>query len=80
MTWFPISARPCAQEVKNERWDGVPFIIKAGKALNEGKCEIRVQLRDVPGDLFANKRNGGTAAPQIAQSVIPSVCQPAFLE
>ena len=26
--------------IKNERWDGVPFILKAGKALNEQKTEI----------------------------------------
>lgn len=27
--------------IKNPRWDGVPFILKAGKALNERKGEIR---------------------------------------
>ena len=26
--------------VKNPRWDGVPFIMKAGKALDEGKAEV----------------------------------------
>jgi glucose-6-phosphate 1-dehydrogenase len=41
--------------VCNERWDGVPFIFKAGKALNESKAEIRVQFRDVAGNtLFPN--------------------------
>ncbi|CAD5124954.1 DgyrCDS13197 [Dimorphilus gyrociliatus] len=39
--------------VKNERWDGVPFILRAGKALNERKCEVRVQMKDVPGDIFS---------------------------
>ena len=48
--------------VKNERWDGVPFIIKAGKALNEAKCEIRVQFKDVPGDLFESRRGQGKQA------------------
>ncbi|GBG74333.1 hypothetical protein CBR_g18744 [Chara braunii] len=38
--------------INNERWDGVPFIMKAGKALNERKAEIRLQFRDVPGDIF----------------------------
>ncbi|EDV25860.1 uncharacterized protein TRIADDRAFT_24087, partial [Trichoplax adhaerens] len=38
--------------VKNERWDGVPFIMKCGKALNERKAEVRIQFRDVPGDIF----------------------------
>ena len=31
--------------MQNERWDGVPFILKAGKGLNEHKTEIRVQLK-----------------------------------
>ena len=35
--------------VKNPRWDGVPFIIKAGKALNERKAEIRIQFKGAPG-------------------------------
>jgi len=38
--------------VRNERWDGVPFLIKAGKALNEQKTEIRVQFRDVTSGIF----------------------------
>lgn len=40
--------------ISNERWDGVPFILKAGKALNEKKGEIRIQFKDVPGDIFQN--------------------------
>lgn len=31
---------------------GVPFIVKAGKALDAKKVEIRVQFRDTPGDIF----------------------------
>lgn len=31
---------------------GVPFIIKAGKALNSRKADIRVQFKDTPGDIF----------------------------
>ncbi len=38
--------------VKNERWDGVPFILKAGKALNEQKTEIRIQFKDVTSGIF----------------------------
>ncbi len=34
----------CVLRVRNERWDGVPFILKAGKALNERKAEIRIQV------------------------------------
>jgi len=42
----------CVMYIENERWSGVPFILKAGKGLNEHKTEIRVQLKDVAGDLF----------------------------
>ncbi|KAG5890106.1 hypothetical protein JTB14_005241 [Gonioctena quinquepunctata] len=41
--------------INNERWDGVPFILKCGKALNERKAEVRVQFKDVPGDIFDGK-------------------------
>jgi len=34
--------------VHNRRWAGVPFVLKAGKALNERKAEIRIQFRDPP--------------------------------
>ncbi|XP_036029850.1 glucose-6-phosphate 1-dehydrogenase isoform X3 [Onychomys torridus] len=45
--------------VENERWDGVPFILRCGKALNERKAEVRLQFRDVAGDIFHQqcKRN-----------------------
>uniref|UniRef100_A0A672U6M4 Glucose-6-phosphate 1-dehydrogenase n=1 Tax=Strigops habroptila TaxID=2489341 RepID=A0A672U6M4_STRHB len=45
--------------VANERWDGVPFVLRCGKALNERKAEVRLQFRDVPGDIFGHqcKRN-----------------------
>ncbi|XP_024538369.1 glucose-6-phosphate 1-dehydrogenase 2, chloroplastic [Selaginella moellendorffii] len=44
--------------IDNARWDGVPFLMKAGKALQTRRTEIRVQFRHVPGNLF--KRNLGT--------------------
>ncbi|KAK3236561.1 hypothetical protein CYMTET_53303 [Cymbomonas tetramitiformis] len=47
--------------VQNERWDGVPFILKAGKALNEHKMEVRVQLKDVAGELFHSIDKPGVA-------------------
>ncbi|CAL8115564.1 unnamed protein product [Orchesella dallaii] len=45
--------------INNERWDGVPFILRCGKALNERKAEVRIQYHDVPGDIFGGqaKRN-----------------------
>jgi len=39
--------------IYNERWEGVPFILRCGKALNERKAEVRIQYRDVPGDIFS---------------------------
>lgn len=44
--------------IDNARWDGVPFMMRAGKALHTKRAEIRVQFRHVPGNLF--KRNFGT--------------------
>ncbi|KAI9187964.1 Glucose-6-phosphate 1-dehydrogenase [Blastocladiella emersonii ATCC 22665] len=35
--------------INNDRWDGVPFFLRCGKALNEAKTEVRIQFRDVPG-------------------------------
>lgn len=44
--------------INNERWAGVPFVLRAGKALNEKKAEIRIQFRDVPSEmLFDEKSN-----------------------
>ncbi|KAE8694393.1 Glucose-6-phosphate 1-dehydrogenase [Hibiscus syriacus] len=37
---------------------GVPFILKAGKALNSRKADICVQFKDVPGDIFKSKKQG----------------------
>lgn len=42
-------------KINNERWDGVPFILRCGKALNERKAEVRIQYKDVPGDIFGGK-------------------------
>ena len=39
--------------VRNNRWDGVPFLLTAGKALSQRKTEIRVRFRDVAKNLFA---------------------------
>lgn len=38
--------------VNNPRWEGVPFILKAGKALNEAKVEVRIQYKDVTQGIF----------------------------
>nr|XP_032633845.1 glucose-6-phosphate 1-dehydrogenase [Chelonoidis abingdonii] len=45
--------------VSNLSSPGVPFVLRCGKALNERKAEVRLQFRDVPGDIFQRqcKRN-----------------------
>lgn len=53
--------------IKNERWDGVPFVLKAGKALNDKKVEIRVQFKEVAGN---------TLFPDIAQNELVIRIQP----
>ncbi|KAJ3408487.1 Glucose-6-phosphate 1-dehydrogenase [Chytridiales sp. JEL 0842] len=40
--------------IHSERWEGVPFILKCGKALNEQKAEVRVQFEDVAGNIYPN--------------------------
>jgi len=42
--------------IHNQRWDGVPFILKCGKGLNERKTEVRIQFKSVPGCLFPNSQ------------------------
>src|SRR5699024_9393124 len=32
-------------KVENERWEGVPFILSAGKALDEAIVEVRIQFK-----------------------------------
>jgi glucose-6-phosphate 1-dehydrogenase len=43
--------------VDNERWEGVPIVILAGKALSENLIEARVQLKTQPG-FFGENANG----------------------
>jgi glucose-6-phosphate 1-dehydrogenase len=38
--------------INNDRWRGVPFIMKCGKALDDQKTEVRIQFKDVPQHLF----------------------------
>ena len=35
--------------IHTPRWDGVPFVLKAGKALTDRKAEVRIQFQNVPG-------------------------------
>ncbi|XP_063617845.1 glucose-6-phosphate 1-dehydrogenase [Cydia splendana] len=53
--------------INNARWQGVPFILRSGKALNERKAEVRIQFKDVPGDIF----NGSTKRNELVIRVQP---------
>ena len=41
--------------VHTPRWSGVPFILEAGKGLNEHICEARIQFKEAPSFLFPNR-------------------------
>jgi len=43
-----------AMFINNARWEGVPFLFKAGKALFKRHAEIRVQFHPVPGNIYRN--------------------------
>ncbi|KAG9443491.1 hypothetical protein H6P81_014831 [Aristolochia fimbriata] len=54
--------------IDNARWDGVPFLMKAGKALHTRRAEIRVQFRHVPGNLY--KKNFGCDLDQATNELV----------
>ena len=47
-----------ALKICNRRWDGVPFLIRAGKGLSDSKTEIRIRFRAMPGNIFAESTKG----------------------
>jgi len=42
-------------QINNSRWEGVPFLIEAGKALDQKINEVRIRFREVPSGLFEKK-------------------------
>lgn len=53
-------------KVRNRRWDGIPFLMSAGKGLNHRRTEIHIVFRQVPGNIFA----GPSATPHPNNLVI----------
>jgi glucose-6-phosphate 1-dehydrogenase len=43
-------------KINNPRWEGVPFLIEAGKALDERINEVRIRFHDVPDHLWGNQQ------------------------
>ncbi|XP_038717440.1 inactive glucose-6-phosphate 1-dehydrogenase 4, chloroplastic isoform X2 [Tripterygium wilfordii] len=41
--------------IDNPRWDGVPFLIKAGMGLIKHRVEIRIQFHHVPGNIYRER-------------------------
>ncbi|MFA7691695.1 MAG: glucose-6-phosphate dehydrogenase [Candidatus Hydrogenedentes bacterium] len=39
-------------KLRNRRWDGVPFLLSAGKGLNTRRTGIHIEFRHVPGNIF----------------------------
>ncbi|MCA1900877.1 MAG: glucose-6-phosphate dehydrogenase [Candidatus Hydrogenedens sp.] len=56
--------------VKNRRWDGVPFLLRAGKGLSKRMTEIKIQYREVPGNIFTE------TAPQLLPNELIIRVQP----
>ncbi len=56
VTWNPIRCCKRAEPTRmiGCRWAGVPWIMKAGKALNERKVEIRVQYKSPASGIHPN--------------------------
>lgn len=57
--------------VNNARWEGVPFIMRAGKALNERKSEVRIQFRSAPGARLLFPGEDGLARNELVLRVQP---------
>jgi len=55
-TYAAVSLR-----IENPRWDGVPFLVRAGKGLDGRMTEIRIRFRDIPGRMFRGEH--GRPAP-----------------
>lgn len=41
--------------INNARWDGVPFMIRAGTGLMKHRMEIRIQFDHVPGNIYRDR-------------------------
>jgi glucose-6-phosphate 1-dehydrogenase len=45
----------CARlSINSPRWKGVPFVMTAGKGLDARMTEIRIRLRELPGNMFCD--------------------------
>ena len=57
----------CVLSVDNERWAGVPFLLSAGKGLDERLCELRIRFKPQP----YNRLMGADARNELVMRVQP---------
>jgi glucose-6-phosphate 1-dehydrogenase len=64
--------------IRNPRWDGVPFIIRSGKGLNETKAEVRIQYKSPPGScmIFPPNDEQGTCDEPVPRNELVIRLQP----
>lgn len=53
-SWTPTFFA-AALYINNARWDGVPFLIRAGTGLMSHRMEIRIQFDHVPGNIYRER-------------------------
>lgn len=58
-------------KVKNDRWNGVPFILRAGTGMSEFREEIRIQLK--PAEILSDDEDQLNARNQIVLKLKPKV-------
>jgi len=56
-------------KIDNHRWAGVPFLIRAGKGLDERKAEICIRFQPIAGNLF--RENGNLSPNELIVRVQP---------
>lgn len=57
--------------IRNSRWDGVPFVLTAGKGQARSRTQIRMKMRPVPANIFSPMFAGGLAANELVIDVQP---------
>ena len=58
----------CRLSVDNERWRGVPFLLSAGKGLDERLCEFRIRFKPQP---YNKRLMGADASNELVMRVQP---------
>ena len=62
----------CVLTVENDRWRGVPFLLSAGKGLDERLCEFRIRFRPQP---YNQRLMGADATNELVMRVQVSYSQ-----